>query len=125
MEKSITRPVLLALAGLSAGLVNGLLGAGGGIIIVWVLAAMLSSSGGDRRDAFANSLVVMLPVSAVSAIIYGARGLADSSELGLLVIPAVVGGLCGALVLDKINIRWLKMIFASIIVYSGITMMMR
>lgn len=125
MTKYLNRTLLLAAAGLAAGLVNGLLGAGGGIIAVLAFNKLLESGGVDRRDSFANAIAVMLPCSAVSAISYGMRGVADSRELGILVLPAILGGLCGALILDRINIRWLKIIFSSIIIYSGINMLLK
>ncbi|MBQ9080190.1 MAG: sulfite exporter TauE/SafE family protein [Clostridia bacterium] len=123
MTKTSKDALFLGVSALLAGLINGLLGAGGGIIAVWALSHVLSGQLSDRRDAFANALVIMLPLSAISAIGYGMRGLADSGELGILFIPAIIGGFCGALVLDKINIKWLKLIFAGIIIYSGLSML--
>ncbi len=117
--------IFAALTGLLSGFVNGLLGAGGGIIAVWGLGRMLRGSAAERRDIFANALAVMLPLSAVSAINYSLRGLEDSRELGILVLPAVAGGICGALILDRISADWLKLIFSVIIIYSGITMLVR
>ena len=86
---------------------------------------MLHGKQSERRDIYANALAVMLPLSAVSAINYSLRGLADSRELGILVLPAIAGGLCVALILDRINADWLKLIFSAIIIYSGITMLIR
>ena len=51
------------LLGVSAGFVNGLLGAGGGILVVLALKKILKKKGADEKDIFANSLAVMLPVS--------------------------------------------------------------
>mgnify|MGYP000032976406 CR=1 FL=1 len=122
---TVTTIMLAAVTGLAAGCVNGLLGAGGGIIAVWGLGRMLHGKQSEPRYIYANALAVMLPMSAVSAINYSLRGLADSRELGILVLPAIAGGLCGALILDRINADWLKLIFSAIIIYSGITMLIR
>lgn len=122
---SLMMILLAALTGLAAGFVNGLLGAGGGIIAVWGIGRMLRGTNAQRRDVFANALLLMLPLSAISAVNYSLRGLADSRELGILVLPAVAGGLCGALILDRINADWLKFIFSCIILYSGISMLIR
>lgn len=116
--------VLASLTGFSAGLVNGLLGAGGGIIAVWGLGRMLRRRGASGRDVFANALAVMLPLSLVSLFGYGSGGTVDYRELGTLVLPAIVGGLCGALVLDRIRVDWLKLIFSAVVVYSGLNMLM-
>lgn len=114
---------LASLTGICAGFVNGLLGAGGGIIAVWGLSRMLRGREAGRRDVFANALAVMLPLSAVSAANYSLSGLADGRELGILVLPAIVGGLCGALILDRISVDWLKLIFSAVVIYSGMTML--
>ena len=123
MTKNVRNVSLLAVSALAAGLINGLLGAGGGIGVVWALSRVLSHRLSDRRDAFANALMIMLPRSAISAAVYAMRGALDSRELDILILPAIAGGLIGALVLDKINTNWLRLIFAAIIIYSGLTML--
>ncbi len=123
MTKTVKNISFLAISALVAGLINGLLGAGGGIVVVWALSRALSPCLTDRRDAFANALIIMLPISAISATIYSMRGAIDNRELDVLILPALFGGLIGALALDKINVTWLRMIFAVIIVYSGFTML--
>ena len=123
MTKNVRNVSLLAVSALAAGLINGLLGAGGGIVVVWALSRVLSHRLSDRRDAFANALMIMLPISAISAAVYAMRGALDSRELDILILPAIAGGLIGALVLDKINTNWLRLIFAAIIIYSGLTML--
>lgn len=113
-----------SLIGFGAGLVNGLLGAGGGIIAVWGLGRMLRGRGASGRDVFANALAVMLPLSVVSVLGYGGGGTVDYHELGTLILPAIAGGLCGALVLDRIKVDRLKLIFSAVVVYSGLNMLM-
>ncbi len=58
-KKSSLKPILLVVGGLFAGFVNGLLGAGGGIIIIYLLSALLRERA-SGRDIFANSLYVTL-----------------------------------------------------------------
>ena len=125
MTKNMKNVALLGLSGLGAGLVNGLLGAGGGIVAVWGLGRVLSAYMTDRRDAFANALLVMLPLTAVSLIGYAARGLLADVDTASLLLPALAGGLGGALILDRINVRWLKIIFATLVVYSGFFMLFK
>ena len=71
MKNKSIRAILL---GFFAGLLNGLLGAGGGIILVRGADKVLPREYHDGRDVFANVLSVMLPLSAVSAIAYVLRG---------------------------------------------------
>lgn len=115
--------LLLVAGGLSAGIANGLLGAGGGIIIVFVLSKVLNDKEASGKDIFANALAVMLPTSLVSVIGYAVRGNMSFFGVEQYIIPAIIGGFAGAVLLDRIDISWVKKLFALLIVYSGIAMM--
>lgn len=108
--------------GFLAGLLNGLLGAGGGIILVRGADKVLPREYRDSRDVFANALCVMLPLSAVSAVAYVLRGSVHGLEFTRFVLPAVIGGAGGGLLLAVIDTRWLRLIFSALVVWSGITM---
>ena len=123
--KSKKTVIRLSLIGLAAGFLNGLLGAGGGIIIVFGMMPLISRETGSARDIFANALAVMLPVSFVSVISYLISGRLDNSEFGLYAIPAALGGILGAYILDKMKIGFLKKAFALIVIWSGIYMIMK
>ena len=121
--------VFTALAGLGAGLLNGLLGAAGGILLVAVLPRLArprspGEDPPDRRDVLAAALAVMLPVSAVSGLFYWLGGIRPSPRLLLsLILPAAAGGLLGAWLLQRIPARLLKRIFAAVVVAAGIRML--
>ncbi len=115
----------LILIGLLSGLCNGLLGAGGGILIVFGMTPLVAHEIGAERDVFANALAVMLPVSLVSVFSYILSGRMPSESLSVYVIPAAVGGLIGALILDKIKLTLIKKLFALIVVWSGVYMIMK
>ena len=115
----------LALLGLAAGFSNGLLGAGGGIIIVFGLSPLLSHEENGTRDVFANALTVMLPVSIVSVISYIIKGRFDTDSFGVYAIPAIVGGFLGAVLLDRLNLTVIKKLFAILVIWSGIYLIMR
>ena len=115
----------LALLGLAAGFANGLLGAGGGILIVFGLSPLLSSDLNGSRDVFANALAVMLPISVVSVISYMLKGRFDTDAFGLYVIPAVIGGFTGAILLDKLKLSLIKKLFAILVIWSGVYLIMR
>lgn len=125
MSKTAKNAFVLAASALLAGLINGLLGAGGGIVAVWGLSRALSEQMTDRRDAFANALLIMLPMSVISLVAYSLRGLPAGDHTSLLLLPAIAGGFGGALILDRINVKFLKILFAVIVVYSGFTMLLR
>lgn len=123
-QLAVRRHVLL-LGGLAAGFVNGLLGAGGGIIIVWILEKALGGMARDGKDIFANALAVMLPVSAVSTISYALSGALPSGDITRFLIPAVLGGLLGAFLLDKFSTETTKTLFCALVILSGILMIIR
>ena len=56
---------LLVIGGLTAGFVNGLLGTGGGIIIIFILGKINEYN--DSKDNFATAIAAILPISLVSA----------------------------------------------------------
>ena len=108
--------------GFLAGLLNGLLGAGGGIILVRGADKILPREYQSSRDIFANALAVMLPISAVSAIAYVLRGSVHGLEFSPFILPAVIGGAGGGLLLSVIDTRLLRLIFSALVVWSGFTM---
>ena len=116
---------ILGLGGFFGGLANGLLGAGGGIIMTFVLEAVMSESEMARRDIFANVIAATLPISLFSTIIYALRGNIKIEKFSIFVIPAVAGGLAGAYLLSKISPVWLKRIFALLVIWSGIYMVIK
>jgi len=116
-------PSSAVLLGAAAGFINGLLGTGGGVLLVFALGALKKSGG--SKDAFASALAVTLPVSAVSAMIYfSSSGIEYGAALRFL-IPAAIGGAAGAFITDKIKPQTLKLIFAAVTAVAGINMLMR
>ena len=61
---------LCIFGGLAIGFLNGLLGAGGGIVAVPILHKIIN----NRKDAHINSIAVILPLCIISAVIYLMNG---------------------------------------------------
>ncbi len=128
--------LLCALLGFGAGVLNGLLGAAGGILLVAALPRLTPPASlyppaqslgiaHDRRDILATALSVMLPVSAVSGIFYWAGGIRPSPVLLLaLTIPAAAGGLLGAMLLSRLSCEGLKRIFSAVVIIAGLRMLL-
>ena len=119
-----TLPKLLA-AGFLAGAVNGLLGAGGGIITVFALTKIYKEKMNDKNAVFAHALCVMLPLSLISTLLYLARGSFSVSGFGVFIIPAVLGGFIGGFLLDKLKATFLNRLFAALVIISGILLIVR
>ena len=125
-----SRLILAAFGALAAGVTNGLLGAGG-IILIFALAPALGGlyeKGEEfykRRDLMASSLSVMIPVSAVSAIRYGMSGALDYAYIPKIIVPAVLGGIFGGFLLGKLRESFIMKLFAFLVIYSGIAMIVR
>ena len=110
---------------LLAGIINGLLGAGGGIILVFALSALCKGTLPDHRDLYATALSVTLMLTLVSTALYIRNGNAPPSDLSRFVLPAAAGGLAGGLLLGRISSRTLGRIFAVLLVVSGVIMILR
>ncbi len=118
-QKTVWR---LTLFGVLAGVANGVFGAGGGILIVFGLLPLLSHDAEGRRDVFANALCVMFPVSIVSMISYARAGRFSLDGFSHYLIPCVLGGALGAILLGRLKIPLLQKIFAILVIWSGIYM---
>lgn len=123
-KKGKASALRLTVFGLAAGFANGLLGAGGGILIVFGMTPLITDADG-QRDIFANALAVMMPVSVVSVINYMTAGRFAIDGFGVYAIPAALGGLLGAFLLSKLNIPIIKKLFAFIVIWSGLYMIFR
>lgn len=109
------------IAGAVAGLVNGLLGAGGGIIITWFLDRKMDSE--NKNDIFANAVATILPISVLSLVLYIANGyIRLNSDFYSLLLPALIGGTLGAYLLTKIKFKIVKVLFAVLVIISGVSM---
>lgn len=133
VTKMGTRALILAAVALLAGFCNSLLGAGGGIFLSLTMGRLLlksdengslSGKALDRRDILATSQAAMIPGCALSCLIYAQGGLLDTTNFSVFAIPAVIGGGVGAWLLNKIDARWIARIFAALVTWSGLRMLL-
>ena len=113
------KKVLAALGGVFVGIMNGLLGAGGGMLAV----PLLKQFGLEQTRAHATSLAVILPLSIVSTAAYLLLGRFALADAAVYLLPGAAGALAGALLLAKIPQHWLRKIFACLIIWAGIRLM--
>ena len=124
MQKTSTKNeiLLLAVGDVGAGFLSGLLGAGGGIILYFVLGALYGR--GAKQNLVLSSVAVMF-FCVISLFFYKGNSALDLSALLKIAIPAVCGGTLGALFLAKISAATVKKMFSVIVILSGILMLLR
>lgn len=104
-------------AGAAAGLVNGFFGGGGGMVLVPLLTG---KCGLEQRKAFATSVAVILPLCALSSVIYFLRGSLDFGAALPYLIGGLIGGFLGGKLFQRLNMDWLRRLFALLILYGGV-----
>ena len=103
-------------AGSAVGLVNGLLGGGGGMIAVPVLCG----TGLKVQEAHATAIAVILPASIASALIYLIYGLLPLSSFIPVVAGTLLGGFLGANALNRVPSKTVTIIFAALMLAAGL-----
>ena len=107
----------IILAGLGAGILNGLFGAGGGMILVPTLSVLTDWK---ERDLFAISVTILLPVCIVSLLF--SKGWQDFSWIQALpyLLGSSAGGVLVGLFGKKIPTLWLHRVLGILILWGGI-----
>ncbi|MBQ8408799.1 MAG: sulfite exporter TauE/SafE family protein [Clostridia bacterium] len=116
--------LLIPIAAIS-GFCNALLGAGGGILLSLTLGKIYEDTIPDRRDVLVNAQASMIAGCALSAFIYTSRDGLDLDRFSVFAIPAIIGGVIGSILLTKINAKAIGRIFALLVIWSGLRMLLR
>lgn len=104
-----------SLVGFIAGMLNGLLGAGGGMVIV----PMLEKNGLKPASAHATSIAVIVPLCILSAALY-MFGKSLNFADALPFLPAgFIGAFVGAKALPRIPGSVLRRIFGAFMLYAA------
>ncbi len=120
LNKSFAKKLYPILA-VFAGLINGLLGAGGGMLIV----PILKKYGLDQRSTHATSVCIILPICLLSAIIYLIKGSVTIFD-ALPYLPfSVLGAIIGSLILAKINQELLGKLFGVFMIWAAVQLLLR
>ncbi|MEX1001896.1 MAG: sulfite exporter TauE/SafE family protein [Crocinitomicaceae bacterium] len=113
--------ILLLLAiGLSAGIMSGFVGIGGGIIIVPALIYLL---GMNQHGAQGTSLLLMLPPIGILAVMnYWKAGEMNWQFGTIIAIAFVIGGYFGSKIALKLSPDLVKLIFGVLMLYISVKM---
>ncbi len=110
MKKS----TMMALAGAIAGGVNGLFGAGGGMVLVPLLTNQL-----PEDQVFPSSVSIILPICFVSLGFTALREPLPLLQALPYLLGSIGGGVLAGLTAKKIPVKWLHRGLGILILYGG------
>lgn len=106
-----------AVSGGVAGAVNGLFGAGGGMVLVPALERLTTL---EERQLFSTSVAIILPLCLTSLTVYGLHGDLPWATAWPYLVGSGLGGICAGLWGKYIPTKWLHKILGVLILWGGI-----
>ena len=107
----------LAIAGTITGTVNGLFGAGGGMVLVPMLAAFTDIR---EENIFLSSICILLPMCVVSLLLGNNGVTLPIIEALPYLIGGGIGGIAAGLFGKKIPTVWLHRLLGVLILWGGL-----
>jgi uncharacterized membrane protein YfcA len=105
--------LLLAIIGLAAGVLSGMIGIGGGIIIVPALILIL---GFTQQQAQGTSLgLLLLPVGILAVLNYYKQGYIDIKVVAIMSVTFILGGWLGSKLSLSLPQETVKKVFAVVL----------
>ncbi len=114
------KKLILSICGAIIGFINGFFGGGGGMICVPLLEKIL---GLGNKYSHATALVVIFPISFVSAVIYVLSGNLETIPFVTVGSGVLLGGLVGAFLLKFLPSKIVRVIFAIVMLAGGIRLL--
>jgi uncharacterized membrane protein YfcA len=121
-EQAPSRSLKLMVIGTLAGLFSGLFGVGGGSVIVPLLILWLAY---DERGATATSLAAIIFIAAFGAAVQGLYGNVNVLDAALIGLPAVGGVIMGTWLQQRLQTRWISLLFAAVLVASAVELVLQ
>ena len=127
--------MILSVSSVISGVINGFVGTGGGIILYFILKFISKNNDNNNEDnpqntdyamknIMAATVSAVIPMSVISSIVYMFKGRVIYKELLIYLPAALIGGITGALLLDKLKFKIVKKIFSGMLIYAGIRMIL-
>lgn len=108
--------VRMAVTGILAGCINGLFGAGGGMILVPLLSLLTPM---EDHEIFPASISIILPICLVSLGITAFTGSLPLQQATPYLIGSALGGVFAGLWGQKIPVKWLHRGLGILILWGG------
>ncbi len=116
---SVKKKILMCFCSVFIGVVNGLFGAGGGMLAVPCLTYIGKL---DEKSAHATAIAAILPLCLVSAIVYALKESCKNEVILPVVIGVTAGGIFGALLLKKLSSDVVSFVFYALMTFAGFKM---
>ena len=107
----------IVIAGILAGVVNGILGTGGGMVLVPLLGRF---SDLEERQVFPASVSIILPISLISLFFAWQASPADWHAALPYLLGSTGGGVAAGILGKRISVQWLHRILGILILWGGI-----
>ena len=115
------QPITVALIGIAAGLIGGVLGLGGAIIIIPALVMLLGYS--QQMAQGTTLLMMVIPVTSLAAWQYYKAGNVDLKTALILGVAFFISGFIGAKFANQIPQEVLKKVFAVLLIVIAVKML--
>ena len=109
------------LSGAAAGLVNGLFGAGGGMVLVPLLIRFGRL---EDKKAFSSAISIILPICLVSLFVYGARDIFPLREALPYLLGGLIGGAAGGFLFRNVSAGFLHKVLGGFILWGGVRLLL-
>ncbi len=121
MKTFCKQNVKLALGGIAIGFVNGLLGAGGGMLAVPILKAQ----GLSQKQAHSNAIAIIIPITVYSTVLYLLNGYVTIEKAFVYMPTGLIGAVIGTYILNKISPNILRRLFGVLMAYAGVRLLLK
>lgn len=105
------------LSGLAAGTVNGLFGAGGGMVLAPLLTVIADI---HEDEVFPSSVSIILPISLVTLTVSLMHTNVNLNTALIYMIGGSIGGVFAGVLGKKIPTKWLHKLLGILILWGGI-----
>jgi uncharacterized membrane protein YfcA len=120
MPEGASRLTAIFVAATIVGICAGLVGVGGGVLLVPVLALVF---GFEQHRAQGTSLIALVPPTGLFAFLVYYRAHEVDVRVGLLLIPGIfIGGLFGGKLANALDPKKMRMTFAVLLFLVGLLM---
>lgn len=111
------RPIGAAVSGVSAGILNGLFGGGGGMLLI---PGLRKFAGVEDEELFPMSVSVMLPVSLLTLSISALNAPLPWHEMWPYLAGSATGGVAAGIWGRRIPVLWLHRILGVMLLWGGV-----